>query len=94
MLYPEATASKSTRPAGSGDLELHATGHTFSGFAVKQTVEACPDEMWASDAYHNRFWHIAYHALFYAHLYLQPSEAEFRPWAKYKPDSQCLRPRP
>jgi hypothetical protein len=26
---------------------------------------------------------MAYHALFYAHLYLQPSEADFHPWARH-----------
>jgi hypothetical protein len=32
--------------------------------------------------------------LFYTHLYLQPSEADFRPWAKHRQDSQYLGPRP
>ena len=34
MLYPEASAVKSTRPPASGDLAQHSTGHTFAGFAV------------------------------------------------------------
>ncbi len=38
MLYPEATAFKSTRPTGSGDLGQHSTRHTFSGFAVSAAI--------------------------------------------------------
>src|SRR3974390_2590667 len=34
LLYPEATTFKSTRPAGSGDLDQKQTGHTYSGFAL------------------------------------------------------------
>jgi hypothetical protein len=51
---------------------------------LKQTIEKCPDAMWDDPADKNRFWHVAYHALFYAHLYLQPSEQDFRPWAKHR----------
>jgi hypothetical protein len=28
---------------------------------------------------------IAYHALFYTHLYLQPAEADFVPWEHHRP---------
>lgn len=59
-----------------------------------QAVELCPESLWLSPDYPNRYWHIAWHALFYTHLYLQPSEAEFRPWAKHRKDSQYLGPRP
>src|ERR1039458_9414597 len=59
-----------------------------------QVVHLCPECLWIDADYPNRFWHIAYHALFYTHLYLQPSEADFRPWAKHRQDSQYLGPRP
>lgn len=61
---------------------------------LRQAVELCPEDLWLSAAYHNRFWHIAYHAAFYTHLYAQTSEAAFRPWPKHRPDSQYLGPRP
>lgn len=47
-------------------------------------VNQCPDSLWADRNYQNRFWQVAYHALFYAHLYLQPNEAAFVPWAKHR----------
>ena len=61
---------------------------------LKHVVEACPEDLWLSTDYQNRFWHIAYHALYYAHLYLQASEAEFKPWTRHQPNSQSLGPRP
>jgi len=39
---------------------------------LKQAVEKCPVSLWDDRRYRNRFWHIAYHALFYTHLYRQP----------------------
>jgi hypothetical protein len=59
-----------------------------------QAIELCPEPLWLSTEYPNKFWHIAHHTLFYTHLYLQPSEADFRSWAKYRKDSQYLGSRP
>jgi len=61
---------------------------------LKHVVEACPEDLWLSTDYQNRFWHVAYHALFYAHLYVQASVEAFKPWARHKLDSQYLGPRP
>ncbi len=52
---------------------------------LRQAVTDCPDDLWAAPL-RNRFGQIAYHALFYAHLYSQPSEADFRPWSGHRPD--------
>jgi hypothetical protein len=41
-----------------------------------KAIEACPEQLWLEGS-PNRFWHIAYHALFYTHLYLSPTEADF-----------------
>ncbi len=57
---------------------------------LAQAVEQCPDDLWTSDAHKNKFWHVAYHALFYMHLYLQPSEADFKPWEKHCEEYQYL----
>ncbi len=51
---------------------------------LNQAIEKCPDALWNDPADKNRFWHVAYHALFYTHLYLQPTEQAFRPWAKQR----------
>jgi hypothetical protein len=59
-----------------------------------QAIELCPESLWLSNDYRNRYWHIAYHTLFYTHLYLQPSQSDFVAWAKHRPDSQYLGVRP
>jgi DinB superfamily len=49
---------------------------------LEKAIELCPDTLWfsASGSSPNRYWHIAYHSLFYVHFYLAPTEAEFVPW--------------
>lgn len=61
---------------------------------LRNAIDACPESLWMDADYPNRYWHIAYHSLFYAHLYLQPSQADFRPWEKHREDHQYLGPRP
>ena len=53
---------------------------------LQQVIEKCPDELWLSNAMRNQMWRVAYHALFYAHLYLQPSAQDFVPWVKHRPE--------
>lgn len=47
---------------------------------LRETIESCPEELWLSEEHLNSFWQIAYHALFFAHAYMQPSKAAFSPW--------------
>jgi len=49
-----------------------------------RAVERCPDALWHDPADAAPFWRVAYHALFYTHLYVQPAEADFRPWDKHR----------
>jgi DinB superfamily len=55
---------------------------------LRKTIEQCPDEIWMSGEHLNSFWQVAYHVLFYTHLYLQPNEAAFKPWAHHQADVQ------
>lgn len=59
---------------------------------LKHAIVACPDPLWNSVGERSAFWQVAYHALFYTHLYLQESEQTFRPWsghrAEYLPDRE------
>jgi hypothetical protein len=48
-------------------------------------IGACPPGLWASDQHANQFWQVAYHTLYYTHLYLQPAEADFVPWEHHRP---------
>lgn len=55
---------------------------------LKQAIVKCPEMLWDEPDEPRKFWHIAHHALFYAHLYLQPTEKDFRPWAKGLPEGE------
>jgi hypothetical protein len=47
---------------------------------LRESIERCPDDLWLDDRPKNAFWQIAYHTLFFTHLYLQPRLEAFRPW--------------
>ena len=49
---------------------------------LRSAIEACPNELWNREADHNPFWVLAYHTLYFTHLYLSPSEDAFEPWAR------------
>jgi len=57
---------------------------------LRQAIELCPEDLWRDTQYRNRYWHIAYHTLFYAHLYVNASEAEFVPWSKHRAECRML----
>ena len=57
---------------------------------LNQTIVKCPDPIWDSPDDKTKFWHIAYHALFYTHLYLQDSEKDFEPWSKHRDEYQFI----
>jgi hypothetical protein len=54
----------------------------------REPIERCPDRLWLAEHRANAFWQIAYHALYFTHLYLQPEPSAFRPWAGHQPDVQ------
>ncbi len=55
---------------------------------LKQAIMKCPLSLWDSAHDKNRFWFTAYHALYYAHLYLQPTRKDFVRWEGHgKPTS-------
>jgi hypothetical protein len=55
---------------------------------LRDAIEQCPDDLWLDTAQKNAFWQIAYHVLFYTHLYLHEDEASFRPWAEHQRNVQ------
>ena len=57
---------------------------------LRQAIEKCPDERWAEADDENQFWHIAYHTLYYTHLYLQPRAEDFSPWVHHQTFIQDL----
>lgn len=61
---------------------------------LQQAVEKCPAPLWNQADDRAKFWQIAYHALFYTHLYLQPTAGNFAPWSKHREDYQFMGPIP
>jgi hypothetical protein len=61
---------------------------------LEQAVVKCPVELWNAPEDRNKTWHVAYHALFYTHLYLQPAEKDFKPWESHRDEYQFLGPMP
>src|SRR4051795_2479311 len=55
---------------------------------VRDAVEKCPDELWYDQTPTNAFWQVAYHTVFFAHLYVQQDEAAFRPWPGHQGNAQ------
>ena len=50
---------------------------------LKQVIVQCPEALWYAPGSQDRFWRKSYHALFYAHLYLQNVEKDFVLWEKH-----------
>jgi hypothetical protein len=57
---------------------------------VKDSIDRCPDDLWTGGEWASEFWQVAYHTLFFTHLYLQPDEKAFRPWEHHREEYQCL----
>jgi hypothetical protein len=55
---------------------------------LSEAIERCPEELWLDTNSVNAFWQVAYHALFYVHMYLQPNLEAFTPWAEHQTDVQ------
>lgn len=52
---------------------------------LRAAIRRCPDDLWIGrDGHANPIWRIAYHTLYYTHLYLQPSNWIFRPWEHHQ----------
>ena len=57
---------------------------------LENAIDACPEPLWSDAGYKNPFWNVAYHALFYTQLYLQPDEPSFQPWVNHHAGSQNM----
>ena len=55
---------------------------------LRETIEECPDDVWLRTDQRNSFWQIAYHTLYFTHLYMQPNKASFQPWQHHQADVQ------
>lgn len=48
---------------------------------IRQAIEQCQDNIWDRSSDLNRTWQIAYHTLYFVHLYSCPKLEDFRPWS-------------
>ncbi len=72
-------------------LETALIGQYLSCLAMlRQSVERCPNDVWLSGVYPRKYWRIAYHAVFFAHLYLVQNEEAFCVWKEHRQDSPDL----
>ncbi|MEI7833414.1 MAG: DinB family protein [bacterium] len=57
---------------------------------LEAVIEQCPEPCWVSPDHTAPCWQIAYHALFYTHMYLQRDIDSFRPWEQHLPEYQFI----
>jgi hypothetical protein len=57
---------------------------------ARQCIERIPDSEWEIGTPHRPFWRMAYHTLFYAHLYACQDLASYTPWEKHQDDASDL----
>ena len=57
---------------------------------LREAVERCPADEWSNADHKNAFWQLAYHTLFFTHLYLQRNEAAFQLWAQHRGDDDGI----
>jgi hypothetical protein len=55
---------------------------------LREAIELCADELWLDETPRNAFWRVAYHALFFVHLYLLDAPEDFIPWEGHQGDVQ------
>ena len=55
---------------------------------LREAIERCPDQLWLDTQPVNAFWQMAYHALFFTHLYMGADAASFRLCAGHQRDNQ------
>jgi hypothetical protein len=77
------------------DINAVVCSQYFATLAMfKQAVELCPEPLWDSVEDESKFWRLAYHALFYTHMYLQKSVDDFHPWEKHWQNAEELGRKP
>jgi len=61
---------------------------------LRQAITKCPAARWNDPQARKKFWQVAYHTLFYTHLYLHGDLKVFKPWAKHRQDYHRLESSP
>jgi len=73
------------------DAKAALRGQYLAGLAMlRDCIEKCPNDLWIAGKHPRAFWRIAYHAVFYSHLYLMTGVEAFQPWDKHCPHGRIL----
>ena len=51
---------------------------------LRGAIEACPDDIWVGGVPPRSFWRLAYHTLFFTHLYLEVQYEDFIAWELHR----------
>lgn len=57
---------------------------------LEAVIGQCPETCWVQPDHTAEFWQIAYHVLFFTHMYLQRDVDSFRPWEHHLPEYHVL----
>lgn len=55
---------------------------------LDEVIEKCPDELWEAGRHPRPFWRVAYHALFYTHLYILRHLDDFVRWEHHRENAE------
>ncbi len=51
-----------------------------------ETIRLCPEHLWTHGNHPRQFWRLAYHGVYYAHLYMERHVDDFVPWVLDRDD--------
>ncbi len=51
---------------------------------LRECIEVCPEDLWTAGTHPRTYYRIAFHAVFFTHLYLGQNEDSFQPWPERK----------
>ena len=75
------------------DIQTALLGQLLAATAMaRQCIERIPDAQWEIGTPHRPFWRMAYHTLFYVHLYAMQDLGQFTAWDKHQDDASDLWP--
>ena len=57
---------------------------------LREAIVKCPPALWNAGRYKDRTWFKAYHAVYWAHMYLQPRRGDFARWGGHTKDNGGL----
>lgn len=55
---------------------------------LRGAIDRCTDDVWYAQVHKNACWQIAYHTLYFAHLYSMRDLDAFQPWIGQQPPTQ------